>query len=434
MSTHTIKMPDIGEGIAEVELVAWHVKPGDAIVEDQALADVMTDKANVEIPSPVAGTVLALGGDVGQTLAVGSELIRIEVADIGKAPERPAPDKSPASVEPAAAARAAPAATAQKAASASGVRQISAAATAPRSASSPSERPIASPAIRRRAWELGLELNDVPGTGLGGRVMQTDLDAASAKRGSAAPRPAAAAAAVPTGVVREDEQAIPVIGVRRKIAQKMQDAKRRIPHFSYVEEIDVTELEVLRARLNARWGEQRAKLTLLPFLVRAVVAAVREFPQVNARFDDEVGIVTRHGAVHVGIATQTEVGLMVPVLRHAEALDLWAVATEIERLAKGARGGRMTRNELTGSTITITSLGALGGIVTTPIINHPEVAIVGVNRIVERPMMRAGAVVARQMMNLSSSFDHRVVDGIDAARFVQAIRALLEVPATMFVE
>ena len=427
-------MPDIGEGIAEVELVAWHVKPGDAIVEDQALADVMTDKANVEIPSPVAGTVLSLGGDVGQTLAVGSELIRIEVADIGKTPARPAPDKSPALVEPSAPARAAPAAaTAQKpAASESSVAQVRTAPAAPRSASSSNERPIASPAIRRRAWELGVELSDVAGTGLGGRVMQSDLDAASAKRGSAAPRPAAATA--PTGVVREDEQAIPVIGVRRKIAQKMQDAKRRIPHFSYVEEIDVTELEVLRARLNARWGEQRAKLTLLPFLVRAVVAAVREFPQVNARFDDEVGIVTRHGGVHVGIATQTEVGLMVPVLRHAEALDLWAVAAEVDRLARGARGGKMTRNELTGSTITITSLGALGGIVTTPIINHPEVAIVGVNRIVERPMMRAGAVVARQMMNLSSSFDHRVVDGIDAARFVQAIRALLEVPATMFVE
>ena len=432
MSTHTIKMPDIGEGIAEVELVAWHVKPGDSIVEDQALADVMTDKANVEIPSPVAGTVLSLGGDVGQTLAVGSELIRIEVVDTGKTPKRPSPDQSPARVPPMAPARAAtPAATPQKAApSAASARQMSAVADAPRSASGPAERPIASPAIRRRAWELGLELNGMPGSGLGGRVMQADLDAAAEKRGSAAQRQTAAA--LPTGVAREDEQAIPVIGVRRKIAQKMQDAKRRIPHFSYVEEVDVTELEVLRARLNARWREQRAKLTLLPFLVRAVVAAVREFPQVNARFDDEVGIVTRHGAVHVGIATQTEVGLMVPVLRHAEALDLWAVAAEIDRLAKGARGGKMTRHELSGSTITITSLGALGGIVTTPIINHPEVAIVGVNRIVERPMMRAGAVVARQMMNLSSSFDHRVVDGIDAARFVQVIRALLEVPATMF--
>ena len=261
--------------------------------------------------------------------------------------------------------------------------------------------------------------------------MQADLDGAVANRASPA---RVNERSLPTGVAREDEQAIPVIGVRRKIAQKMQESKRRIPHFTYVEEIDVTELEVLRARLNARWGDQRAKLTLLPFLVRAVVRAVREFPQVNARFDDEAGIVTRHGAVHVGIATQTEVGLMVPVLRHAEALDLWAIATEVSRLAAAARGGKMTRNELMGSTITITSLGALGGIVSTPVINHPEVAIVGVNRIVERPMMRSGAIVPRLMMNLSSSFDHRVVDGIDAARFVQALRALLEVPATMFIE
>jgi 2-oxoisovalerate dehydrogenase E2 component (dihydrolipoyl transacylase) len=443
MSTHLIKMPDIGEGIAEVELVAWHVKPGDVIVEDQALADVMTDKANVEIPSPVAGTVLSLGGDVGQTLAVGSELIRIEVAGHATTPEPKAPDRSPAAVEPTAPSGAAPATVAplRPAARASSAAQARIASAAVVPLPRPADRPIASPAIRRRAWELGLELSDVPGTGPGGRIMQADLDAAAAKRGSAAPRPVASAApaapvapAAPTGIARQDEQAIPVIGIRRKIAQKMQDAKRRIPHFSYVEEIDVTDVEILRARLNGRWGDERAKLTLLPFLVRAVVAAVREFPQVNARFDDEVGVVTRHGAVHVGIATQTDVGLMVPVLRHAEALDLWAVAAEVDRLARGARGGKMTRNELTGSTITITSLGALGGIVTTPIINHPEVAIVGVNRIVERPTIRSGAVVARQMMNLSSSFDHRVVDGIDAARFVQAIRAFLEVPATMFVE
>ena len=434
MSIHVIKMPDIGEGIAEVELVAWHVKPGDAVVEDQALADVMTDKASVEIPSPVVGTVLSLGGNVGQTLAVGSELIRIEVAGEVRAPEEAAPAKSSASAS-ASAEPATPTATAtahEATAPTSWSAQSRPAPAAPTSPMGSQDRPIASPSVRRRAWELDLDLHDVPGTGLGGRIMQADLDATAAKRGSAGLR--AGARPPPTGVERLGEQAIPVIGVRRKIAQKMQESKRRIPHFTYVEEIDVTELEALRARLNVQWSGQRAKLTVLPFLVRAVVRAVREFPQVNARFDDEAGIVTRHGAVHVGIATQTEVGLMVPVLRHAEALDLWQTAVEVMRLAAAARGGKMTRNELTGSTITITSLGALGGIVSTPVINHPEVAIVGVNRIVDRPMMRSGAVVPRMMMNLSSSFDHRVVDGIDAARFVQALRASLELPATLFIE
>jgi 2-oxoisovalerate dehydrogenase E2 component (dihydrolipoyl transacylase) len=231
-----------------------------------------------------------------------------------------------------------------------------------------------------------------------------------------------------------DEETIPVLGLRRKIAQKMQESKRRIPHFTYVEEIDVTELEALRAQLNTKWGTARGRLTLLPLLARAIVLAVRDFPQVNARFDDDEGTVTRYGAVHIGIATQTDGGLMVPVLRHAEARDLWSTAAEIARLADAARAAKATREELGGSTITITSLGALGGIVTTPVINHPEVAIVGVNRIVERPMMRSGAVVPRLMMNLSSSFDHRVVDGAVAAGFVQALRGLLECPATLFVE
>jgi 2-oxoisovalerate dehydrogenase E2 component (dihydrolipoyl transacylase) len=415
MSIHVIKMPDIGEGIAEVELVAWHVKPGDAVAPDQALADVMTDKANVEIPSPVAGTVLSLGGVVGETLAVGSELIRIEVADENGVPVVAAPVAAPVATTPP---------------SSSAIRPRAAPA-----AHDPStvrlDRPIASPSVRRRASELDVDLREVSGTGPGGRIMQADVDAAVARR-TAPPR--SAERPVPSGIARADEQAIPVIGVRRKIAQKMQEAKRRIPHFTYVEEIDVTELEALRAGLNVQWADRRTKLTLLPFLLRAVVRAVREFPQVNARFDDEAGIVTRHGAVHAGIATQTEVGLLVPVLRHAEALDLWGLADEVARLAAAARGGKMTRDELMGSTITITSLGALGGIVSTPVINHPEVAIVGVNRIVERPMIRSGAIVPRLMMNLSSSFDHRVVDGIDAARFVQAMRASLELPATMFID
>jgi 2-oxoisovalerate dehydrogenase E2 component (dihydrolipoyl transacylase) len=267
----------------------------------------------------------------------------------------------------------------------------------------------------------------VPGSGPAGRVTHEDLDAHVARGGKPAPARAAYAE-------RHDEEALPVIGLRRKIAQKMQEAKRRIPHFTYVEEIDVTELEALRARLNAKWSAERGKLTVLPFIVRAVVLAVRDFPMVNARFDDDAGTVTRYGAVHVGIATQTPGGLVVPVLRHAEARDLWSSGAEIVRLADAARSGKASRDELSGSTITITSLGALGGIVTTPVINHPEVAIVGVNRIVERPVMRGGGVVGRLLMNLSSSFDHRVVDGMHAAEFVQALRALLETPADLFIE
>ena len=428
MREHTIKMPDLGEGIAEVELAAWHVKAGDAVIEDQVLADVMTDKATVEIPSPVAGRVAWLGGDAGQVFAVGAPLIRIETEGEARAAQPastapPAPLPGPTPSTPRAAATPATA--------------------KPREAAPPSpadERPIASPSVRRRAWELGIDLRDVRATGTAGRIVHADLDAHARAHPTAqaggAPRPATAAAASPTpsGTRREGEQAIPVIGLRRKIALKMQDAKRRIPHFSYVEEVDVTELETLRAVLNERHGATRGKLTLLPFLMRAITLAVVEHPEVNARFDDEKGVLTRHAAVHLGIATQTDVGLMVPVVRHAEALDLWQSAAEMARLAAAARAGNITRDELSGSTITITSLGPMGGIVTTPIINHPEVAIVGVNRIVERPVIRGGGVLARKLMNLSSSFDHRVVDGHTAALFVQALRALLESPALLFVE
>jgi 2-oxoisovalerate dehydrogenase E2 component (dihydrolipoyl transacylase) len=412
MSAHAIKVPDLGEGIAEVELVAWHVKPGDAVVEDQALADVMTDKATVEIPSPVRGKVVSLGGDVGQQIAVGAELIRIDVDGVSAPARASAPVPAPAHAATVAVAER----TAQPSAAAAGRL--------------PDDRPIASPALRRRAWELGIELKDVKPSGAGGRIMQADLDRLVATGARLKPHHPS----VPADVERNDEEAIKIIGLRRKIAQKMQESKRRIPHFTYVEEVDVSELETLRARLNAKWGEQREHLTLLPLLMRAVVLAVREFPQINARFDDEAGVVTRYGAVHIGIATQTDSGLMVPVVRHAEARDLWSSAAEVGRLAEATRAGKATRDELSGSTITITSLGALGGIVSTPVINHPEVAIVGVNRIAQRPMVRDGAVVARQMMNLSSSFDHRVVDGVHAAEFVQALRRLLESPATLFVE
>lgn len=409
MATHTIKVPDLGEGIAEVELVAWRVQPGDTVAEDQVLADVMTDKATVEIPSPVAGKVLALGGEVGRQIAVGAELIRIDVAADG---EMQAQAKAPA----------------VQAAPASAQAQAQAPAPAPAERARPSAgKPLAAPAVRHRAAVLGIDLRQVPANGPDGRVLHEDLDAWLVRR----PGPQAPAARY---AERNDEEAVPVTGVRRRIAQRMQDAMRRIPHFTYVEEVDVTELELLRAQINERWGGERAHLTLLPLLVRAIVLAVPRFPQINARFDDEAGVLTRHGAVHVGIATQTAAGLMVPVLRHAEARDLWSCATEIARLADAARAGRATRDELSGSTLTVTSLGALGGIASTPIINAPEVAIVGVNRIVQRPVILGGAVVARRLMNLSSSFDHRVVDGQLAAEFVQAVRASLECPALLFIE
>lgn len=431
MPSYIIKVPDIGEGIAEVELVAWHVKVGDMVREDQGLADVMTDKAAVEVPSPVAGQVLSLGGEVGKMIAVGAELIRLEVEGAGNvkpgAPVAPARQANAvAAPPPVREERVAPEPVVAQAASAANSAPPR---TTPAPMRAPGDKPIASPAVRRRAWELGIELQFVHGSGPAGRIAHEDLDVYLASRGQPAQGQGSSAYAQ-----RDTEDAIPVIGLRRKIAQKMQESKRRIPHFTYVEEVDVTELEALRGQLNAKYAAQRGKLTLLPFIARAVVLAVRDFPQMNARFDDDAGVVTRSGAVHLGIATQTEPGLMVPVLRHAETHDLWSCAAEIAKLAEAARSGKGTREQLSGSTITITSLGALGGIVSTPVINHPEVAIVGVNRLALRPMISGGAVVARQMMNLSSSFDHRVVDGMHAAQFIQAIRALLEAPAMLFVE
>ncbi len=415
MSVHVIKVPDIGEGIAEVELVAWHVKPGELIAEDQALADVMTDKATVEIPSPVSGRVLGLGGEVGQVLAVGAELIRIERDGASEPAAESAARVTPAPpplVERSAAYPAAP--------SASGAEPAQPALR---------DRPIASPAVRAQAWELGVDLKEVRGSGPAGRIMRADLDAHVASGAAhAAPR-VQPAAQESSG--SEATRVVKIVGLRRKIAQRMQESKRRIPHYTYVEEVDVSDLEALRSQLNANWGGQRAHLTLLPFLIRAIVLAVREFPQVNARFDDETGVLTQHEAVHVGIATQTDEGLMVPVLRDAQARDLWSSATEVARLAQAARSGKVVRDELSGSTITITSLGRLGGIMSTPVINHPEVAIVGVNRIAVRPVMMDGAVVARQLMNLSSSFDHRVIDGAQAAGFVQGLRSYLEHPARL---
>lgn len=439
MGQYIVKMPDIGEGIAEVELVQWNVKPGDEVKEDQILADVMTDKATVEIPSPVSGTVLALGGEVGKLMAVGSELIRLEVAGAGNvkgdASPRPGAAAAPVPAPTPAAARPAPRESEpepEREAVSPPVAAATRRAPAPTAPTRPAgEKPIASPAVRNRAWELGIELQFVHGSGPAGRITQQDLEVYLAARGQPM---STRGSGGPAYAERHDEQQLPLVGLRKRIAQKMQEAKRRIPHFSYVEEIDVTELEALRVQLNQRHAAERGKLTLLPLIARAVVLALRDFPRLNARFDDDAGVVTQHGAVHLGIAAQTDAGLMVPVVRHAEARDVWGIATEINRLAEAARSNAATRDELSGSTITISSLGPLGGIVSTPVINHPEVAIVGVNRIVEKPVVRNGAVIVRQTMNLSSSFDHRVIDGMDAARFIQAVRGLLEAPALLFVD
>ena len=432
MGTRVVKLPDIGEGVAEAELVGWHVKVGDVVREEQPLAEVMTDKATVEIPSPVGGTVVALGGEVGSRLAVGGELLRIEVpgtpdgaaAPPARLPPAPAPRHAP---EPAVAEAEVPAAPEPPAHPkppppppkpvAPGARPIG----PPRA---PGERPIASPAVRLRAREAGVDLRQVRGSGPAGRILHEDLDA-FLRGGGTAPAPGGRAANT-----RVEE--IKVAGLRRRIAEKMAEAKRRVAHFSYIEEVDLTALEELRAALNAEAGE-RPKLTLLPFLMQAVVRAVADFPQMNALYDDEAGVIRRHGGVHSGVATQTTSGLVVPVVRHAEARDLWDCAAEVKRLADAARAGLAAREELGGSTITITSLGALGGIASTPVVNWPEVAIVGVNRMAVRPMWIGGGVVPRTMMNLSSSFDHRVVDGHDAAAFIQRIKGLLEMPARIFI-
>ncbi|MHC9086322.1 dihydrolipoamide acetyltransferase family protein [Luteimonas sp. RIT-PG2_3] len=443
MGHHVIKMPDIGEGIAEVELIAWQVQVGGTVSEDQVVAEVMTDKAMVEIPSPVSGTVISLGGQPGEVIPVGAELIRLEVEGPGNvgAAAASAPAKPASAVAPAAAAKAAEPAKVEAPAPVAAATSANAKSDVPaRDASrergpvtsralTEGEAPLASPAVRRRAWDLGIELRFVPATGPAGRILHDDLDAYVANGGKTQASGGGSSYARRTGT-----QDIPIIGLRRKIAQKMQESKRRIPHITYVEEIDVTDVEALRAQLNSKWGKERGKLTLLPLLARAIVLALRDFPQMNARFDDDNNVVTRYEGVQLGIATQSEVGLSVPVVAHAESLDLWATAAEISRLATAVRAGKATREELSGSTITISSLGPIGGVVSTPIINHPEVAIVGVNRIIERPAFKDGLVVARKLMNLSSSFDHRIVDGMEAAEFVQAIRRLLENPALLFID
>ena len=439
MGARSIKMPDVGEGVAEAEIVEWSVKVGDLVREDQVVAAVMTDKATVEIPSPVAGTVIALGGGVGDVLAVGAELIRIDAPGLPDSPPAPAPKGlgKAAAAAPAPPAAPAPAAAPQPIAADTQAEPPPPPAPAPpprafppqpqRGAPRPpGEKPLASPAVRLRAREAGVDLRFVRGTGPAGRITHDDLDAYIAR-----PLEAPAKAGKEPNLAVET---IKVAGMRRRIAQNMAESSRRVAHFSYVEEVDVTALEELRAALNARATEERPKLTMLPFLMLAIVKAVADFPQVNAHYDDDNEVIERFGAVHLGIATQTPAGLMVPVVRHAETLGLYEAALEMRRVSEAARQGVAAREELSGSTITLTSLGALGGIASTPVVNRPEVAIVGVNKIVVRPVWRDGGFVPRKTMNLSSSFDHRVIDGHDAATFIQRVRALLETPAALFIE
>jgi 2-oxoisovalerate dehydrogenase E2 component (dihydrolipoyl transacylase) len=408
MGEFIIKMPDVGEGVAEAELVEWHVKTGDPVREDMVIAAVMTDKATVEIPSPVSGTVTWLAGEIGDRIAVKAPLVRIETTSgAGEAEPETVPQPQPA--EPV------------KAEAPKPVQK------APAPAASQAEKPLAAPSVRLFARESGVDLRQVQGTGPAGRILREDID--QFLNQGLAPAPAR------TGLAKKTTtEEIKLTGLRRRIAEKMVLSTSRIPHITYVEEVDMTALEELRATMNADRKAEHPKLTVLPFLMRALVKAISDQPDVNATFDDDAGIITRHSAVHIGIATQTPAGLTVPVVRHAEARGIFDCAVEMSRLAEAARSGTATRDELSGSTITISSLGALGGIVSTPVINHPEVAIIGVNKIAMRPVWDGAQFVPRKMMNLSSSFDHRIIDGWDAATFVQRIRTLLETPALIFIE
>ncbi len=432
MGKDVFKLPDVGEGTAEAEIVAWHVKVGDTIHEDQNMVDVMTDKATVEMTSPVSGKVIALHGEPGAMAAVGSALVELEVEGAGNVKAgaaAPAP-KAEAPKPAAPKAEAKPEPKKEDVKPAATAPAMHAAAKPAFATRSEGDKPLASPAVRQRARDMGIELQFVPGTGPAGRIGHEDLDAyiQSGGKGLGARAPHSAY------VQRDGVDEVKVIGLRRKIAESMQNAKRRIPHFAYVEEIDMTELESLRAHLNKTKRADQPKLNVLPFIMRALVKVLPQYPQINARFDDDAGVVHRYHAVHIGIATQTANGLIVPVVKHAEARDVWDSALEVARVSTAARENKAGKDELTGSTITITSLGTLGGVATTPVINYPEVGIIGPNAIIERPVVRDGAIVIRKMMNLSSSFDHRVVDGYHAAEFIQKIKALLEHPAMLFMD
>ncbi len=398
MAEHIIKMPDIGEGIAEAELVEWHVKVGDLVREDDDLAAVMTDKATVEVPSPVDGEITWLGAEIGELVAVGSEIIKIKIAGIVEQKQEEKPETSEEISQP--------------------VKVVSEA-ERQQEGFVRQQKPLASPAIRKRAQDNGINLAMVAGSGPEGRIVHSDIDDWLKDNDDPAST---------EHVPEQDVTEIPVIGLRRKIAQRMANAKSRIPHITLVEEVDVTVLEGMRGKLNRSRRDDQPKLTLLPFIMQAMVNAIASYPQINSTYDDEAGIVHQHSSVHTGIATQTTSGLMVPVVRKTETRDVWNCAEEINRISTDAREGTAKREELSGSTITLTSLGALGGIMSTPIINHPEVAIVGINKIQVRPVWDGNKFVPRKVMNLSSSFDHRIIDGWDAAHFVQEMKKQLETP------
>jgi 2-oxoisovalerate dehydrogenase E2 component (dihydrolipoyl transacylase) len=414
VSQFVFKLPDLGEGTVEAEIVAWRVKAGDVVSEDDVIVEVMTEKAAVEVPAPVSGRVVSTTGQPGDMVPVGAALIVFETGAGGAAAaaqeEAPAPAVAKGATIGAGAARLA-------SNGAAGAAHVVA----------HQGRVATSPAIRRRAHEAGVDLRNVPGSGPNGRIVRSDFDAYLERRTVDKPIPLRPPQA---GATEE----IKVIGLRRIIAQRMSDAKRNIPHFAYVEEIDITDLEALRRHLNSKLASGAPSLTYLPFLVLALVRVLKNFPQANALYDAERGVIVRHRAVHVGIATQTPEGLKVPVVRDAQARSLWDLAAEMRRVTEAARTNKATREELTGSTITVTSLGKLGGIASTPIINAPEVSIIGVNRAVERPVVLNGAITVRRMMNLSSSFDHRFVDGYDAAALIQALKEHIEHPATIFIE
>jgi 2-oxoisovalerate dehydrogenase E2 component (dihydrolipoyl transacylase) len=421
MATYTFNLPDIGEGIAEAEIVAWHVKVGDRVEEDGRIADMMTDKATVEMESPVSGVIRKVAGAEGDVIAIGSMLVEIETEGedaptVESAPEPEVIEAETPKVPPVEAAAPAPAPSAAPVVP----KAVPGDGPLPSQGAETGEKVLASPVVRQRARDLGIDLAKVR-PAEGNRIRHADLDAYLNYGGTRA------------GPGRAADEEIRVIGMRKRIAQNMAESKRHIPHFTYVEEIDVTKMEDMRAEMNASRGS-RPKLTALPILIAAICKTLREYPMLNARYDDEANVVTRFGAVHLGIATQTDAGLMVPVLRGAESLSVWDMASEIARLADAARSGKAKSEELSGSTLTLTSLGPLGGIATTPVINRPEVAIIGPNKIVERPVVVDGAIVIRKMMNLSISCDHRVVDGHDAASFVQALKRRIETPIYIFAD
>lgn len=427
MAKFIFKMPDVGEGVAEAEVVEWHVKVGDRVEEDQHIVDVMTDKATIDIESPVSGVVTTLAGEVGDVVAIGAMLLVIETdGEVSEEEAEAAAEQAEDDISDAPTSEEVAERIEAENPDAPDADDTALAAPAPAPEHKGEAKVLASPAVRQRARDLGIDLAQVK-PAADGRVRHADLDAFLAYNGGFGA----------AGKARADET-IKVIGLRKRIAQNMAAAKRHIPHFTYVEECDVTDLEELRAQLNAARGD-RPKLTMLPLLITAICKVIPQYPMINARFDDEANVVTRYGAVHLGMAAQTDSGLMVPVIRDAQGKNLWQLAREIGRLAEAARSGKATSEELSGSTLTVTSLGPLGGVATTPVINRPEVAIIGPNRIVERPMfvpdgMGGERIAKRKLMNISISCDHRVVDGHDAASFIQAIKKLIETPALLLVD